>query len=90
MEEIRQEQLRNIQFKERRPQRLAPLHLRENDEDIGEGLNEMDRPTYENNQVEDDNDDIGQEQMSGLKDVPRELTEMVEAQDEAQPSALEQ
>ncbi len=49
----------------------------------------MDRPTYENNQVEDDNDDIVQDQMSGLEEVPREPTEMVEAQDEAQPSALE-
>ena len=29
---------------------------------MGEGLNEIDRPTYENNQIEDDNDDqIGQE-----------------------------
>lgn len=49
MEEIRQEQLRNMQLKERRPQRLAPIHPRDDGEDIGEGLNEIERPTYENN-----------------------------------------
>ncbi len=90
MEEIRQEQLRNMQLKERRPQRLAPIHPRDNAEEIGEGLNEIERPTYDNNQVEDDNDEISDKKMSGADEVPREATQMAEAQDEAQPSAVEQ
>jgi hypothetical protein len=90
MEEIRQEQLRNMQLKERRPQRLAPIHPRDNGEEIGEGLNEIERPTYDNNQVEDDNNEIGDKQMSGAEEEPREATQMAEAQDEAQPSAVEE
>lgn len=77
-----------MQMKERRPQKLPPILPREKREEISEGLNEIDRPTYDNNQNEDD--DIGEKQMSGVEEEPRETTQMAVAQDEAQPSAVEQ
>lgn len=99
MDEIRQEQLRNIQLKERRPQRLAPLHQRGEansgndtvgEENIGEGLREIDRAEYAENQIQDVLDDMEPSRVAEMPidDAPREPSQMQpEAQDEAQPSA---
>jgi len=96
MEEIRQEQLRNMQMKERRPQRLAPLHQRDNNngDEIGEGLQQIERPAYADDQIQDVIDEMGPSRVAEmpLDENQRDPSPMVEAQDEAQPSssALEQ
>ncbi len=76
MEEIRQEQLRNMQLKDRRPQRLAPLHLREdNDEEIGEGLQEMHQADYETNQMDDAIDHLGPNHIADLPNEEEQHTQ---------------
>ena len=55
------------------------MNQRNAGEDIGEGLNEIERPSYENNQIEDDNEDAGKQEMSALEEEPREATQLAEA-----------
>ena len=79
MEEIRKEQLRNIEMKERRPQRLAPLYQRNEgnvsnntpgDDNIGEGLQDNERQDYIENQIEGVNDEISP--TGNVDDIPME------------------
>lgn len=87
-------------MKERRPQRLAPLQQRgdgsdQGDNNVGEGLREIERTGYAENHIEDVMDEIGPNGVADMPidDAPLEPSQMqAEAQDEAQPSpsALEQ